>query len=586
MKNSNFLFLLLLCFCLLFFTSPLLKAQAPNCLWAKSIGGVSYDRGGAMIKDSAGNIYTTGYFTGTVDFDPGPDTFNLTSYMGYDIFILKLDASGSFLWAKALRSSYVINISSIVVDTSGNIYATGNFLDSIDFDPGLGVYNLVTYKYGGYATFYLKLDANGNFVWVNDIGGGIGGSITSNSLAIDKKGNIYSAGYFFSSGSCDFDPGSGVFNLISDQTNSQPNIFILKLDNLGNFLWANAIGNSAESMGNSLILDSSNNIYITGFFAGTVDFDPGAGTYNLTGNGYQDIYISKYNSSGNFIWAKKMVGTGNYTQPSSIALDIYNNVYTTGAFGGTTDFDPGSGVFNLTSVDWSDIFISKLDSLGNFVWAKAIGSSSQDGGSSITTDKFGNVYTIGAFGGTVDFDPSSSISNLTATGSFDAFVSKLDSSGNFVWVKSILGSNWTNGSSIFLDKSNDIYISGNFQGSADFGSVNLICNDSSTNGGDIFIAKLANPTITTGIENKENGISVFVFPNPNNGKFQIKIIDSNFKANRNRLEIYNVQGEKIYQSILSTSNVEVNLNTHSSGIYFYKIQNEKEIIKTGKFIIE
>ena len=109
----------------------------------------------------------------------------------------------------------------------------------------------------------------------------------------------------------------------------------------------------------------------------------------------------------------------------SIALDGSGNVFTTGYFDNIVDFDPGAGTFNLTSVGSTDIFISKLDAAGNFVWAKQMGGTMDDRGQSIALDASGNVYTTGYFNGTADFDPGAGTFNLTSAGSYDIFVHKM-----------------------------------------------------------------------------------------------------------------------------------------------------------------
>src|SRR5262249_36288313 len=160
----------------------------------------------------------------------------------------------------------------------------------------------------------------------------------------------------------------------------------------------------------SIAVDASGNVYTTGYFTGTADFDPDAGVFNLTAAGSFDIFVSKLSASGNFVWAKVM-GGGSDDLGQSISVDASGNVCTTGYFTGTADFDPGAGVFNLTAAGYYDIFVSKLDASGNFAWAKAIGGTGGDEGYSIAIDSSGNVYTTGAFGGTVDFDPNAGVFN-------------------------------------------------------------------------------------------------------------------------------------------------------------------------------
>ncbi|MCH2046242.1 MAG: SBBP repeat-containing protein, partial [Saprospiraceae bacterium] len=170
--------------------------------------------------------------------------------------------------------------------------------------------------------------------------------------------------------------------------------------------------------------------YTTGAFAETmasdpIDFDPGAGTTNLSPVGSSDIFIQKLDASGNFLWAKSFGGSSS-DQGNSIAVDAAGNVYTTGSFEDTVDFDPGAGTTNLSAIGGSDIFIQKLDASGNFLWAKSFGGSSSDWGSSIAVDASENVYTTGSFQDTVDFDPGAGTINLISQGSLDIFVHKIN----------------------------------------------------------------------------------------------------------------------------------------------------------------
>ncbi|MBK7669539.1 MAG: hypothetical protein IPJ32_20690 [Sphingobacteriaceae bacterium] len=139
------------------------------------------------------------------------------------------------------------------------------------------------------------------------------------------------------------------------------------------FTWAKRMGAVTTEKGEDIAVDATGNVYTTGYFQGTVDFDPGPGTANLINASGDDIYITKFNSAGNFVWAKQFTSNGLYCGGKAIAVDGLGNVYTTGFFMGTTDFDPGTGVSNLASTGQTDIFISKLDASGNFVWAKKIG---------------------------------------------------------------------------------------------------------------------------------------------------------------------------------------------------------------------
>ncbi len=472
--------------CLL--ATAVLNAQTYE--WAKSIGGMFEDEGNSISIDASGNVYTTGYFQGTVDFDPGEGTFNLTSAGDKDIFVQKMDNSGNFVWAKNFGGPSADEGNSISIDASGNIYTTGYFHGTVDFDPGAGMFTLTSA--GINDIFVQKMDNSGNFIWAKSIGG------TSydyaNSLSIDASGNVYTIGYF--QGTVDFDPGEGTFNLTSPGGNIS---FVLKLDASGNFLWAKAFEGTGNANDHLITTDDSGNVYATGYFQGTADFDPGIDTYNLTSLGDYDVYVLKLDESGNFLWAKSFGGV-NQEYATSINIDPSGNIYTTGSFVGTADFDPGDGTYNLTSVSSYDIFVQKMDASGNFLWAKSFGGTNADYGISVNTDATGNVYTSGVFMETADFDPGEGTVNFTSAGYFDIFVHKMDASGNLLWVKTFGGTIFDVSSSVNIDASGNVYTTGYFQETVDFDPGEGTDNLTSAGFNDIFVQKISQCLQTTGTD--------------------------------------------------------------------------------------
>ena len=387
---------------------------AGNLIWAKNMGGANSDQGNSIAVDALGNVYTTGYFLWSGDFDPGAGTTTLTNSSGNDVFVSKLDASGNFVWARNLGGWSGPNIGySIKVDASGNVYTTGYFGGTADFDPGAGTTNLTSA--GGTSIFIWKLNSSGSLVWARSVGNMEYNQ--GNSIALDGTSNIYVTGYF--AGTVDFDPGAGTTNLTAAGYND---IFILKLNSSGNFVWARSLGSTNNDIGHSIAVDVSGNSYTTGYFRGTVDFDLGVGTTNLTSAGSSnDIFILKLDASGNLVWVKSM-GTTTSEIGYSIAVDAASNVYTTGYFSGTVDFDPGAGTANLTSAGGTDIFMSRLDASGNYVWANSIGSTLSDQGRSISVNSSGRIYMTGYFSGTADFDPRAETTNLSNGGGNDIFI--------------------------------------------------------------------------------------------------------------------------------------------------------------------
>jgi len=456
-----------------------------NYVYAKRLGGTAEDVGFGIAVDGSGNVYVTGYFIGTGDFDPGAGTANLISSGIQDIFFAKYDASGNYVYAKALGGTSSDFGYGIAVDGSGNVCVTGVFQGTVDFDPGAGTVSLTSA--GSYDVLFAKYDADGNYVYAKALGGT--GSDFGNGIAVDGSGNVYVTGYF--SGTADFDPGAGTANIISAGTQD---IFFAKYDASGNYVYAKALGGTGGDYSNDIALDGSGNVYVTGYFNGTGDFDPGAGTANLTSAGNNDLFFAKYDASGNYVYAKAVGGTG-YDIGYRIVVDGGGNVYVTGYFDGTVDFDPGAGTATWTSAGASsDIFFAKYDASGNYVYARGLGGTSTDIGNGIAVDGSGNVYVVGEFQGTVDFDPGPGTANLVAgISTINAFAASYNTSGNYRYAG--LQGNYSSvtlsdiGRSVAVDGSGNVYVVGEFQGTVDFdpgpGTTNLI----SAGNQDIFFAK-------------------------------------------------------------------------------------------------
>lgn len=544
------------------------NAQAPHCIWAKSIGGLGYDaiNSIAIDPDGSGDMYATGYFSGTVDFNPGEDVFNLT-VNGSASFISKLDGSGNFVWAKMQGGS--ANAITIDPGEGGGIYITGKFGGTVDFDPGPGVFNL-TSAMSASSSFISKLDRAGNFIWAKAIGGSEGDNGSEGaSIAVDPgSGDVYITGEF--GGTVDFDPGASVFNLTSV---GSADSYIAKLDSSGNFLWAKAMGGSNSYTSYAIAIDPSGNrgVYTTGDFNETVDFDPGEDTFNLTSAGYHDIFISKLDSSGNFLWARTMGGTdGDYSYSIAVDVEGSGGVYTTGKFWKKADFDPGEDTFNLTAYGPA-IFISKLDSNGNFAWAKVQGGANGAAiGLAIRIDPAGSgdVYTSGAFGGApVDFDPGEDLFNLTAVGDFDVFISKLNRFGDFQWAKSMGGSLSDYGLSIALDGIGNLNVAGYFE-SPDFlaDTIHLSGHGSQEDSPDIFIAQLNMTTATVHVDSKAQQISIY--PNPASNELIIEVEEGDNVTMD--ISLFTILGQLVYSANDQNMGQKRTIDIHTlpAGIYF------------------
>ena len=504
----------------------------------------------------------------------------------FTILVFFLPVSLFAQWAIKMGGTNTDQGKSMVVDESGNTYITGNFQGTADFDPGNGIYNLISN--GAIDIFLAKYAPDGSFIWAKNIGGiNIDGA---NSIAIDGSGNLIVTGYFRST--VDFDPDNETYNLSSI---GQDDVFFAKyapdgsfiwaksfggtsydyggsivVDGIGNlyiigyfedtadfdpgigthilinnsggrdvyfakyapdgsFIWAYSFGDTPWDFGRSIAVDESGNVYIAGEFEGTADFDPGVGIYNLTSNGLSDIFFAKYSSDGSFLWAANFGGTS-YDYGGSLVIDGSGDSYITGAFQGTADFDPSGGTHNLISAGNLDIFFAKYSSDGSLIWANRVGGTDSDFGSSLVVDGNGNSYITGAFRDTVDFDHGAGSSNLTSNGNYDIFFAKYAPNGNFIWANGMGGTSIDQGNSIAIDESGNIHIVGNFKYTVDFdpgiGTINLTAGGS-TGSDDIFIAKYLPDGLLTDVDEIENNIPIAFelnqnYPNPFNPSTKIR----------------------------------------------------------------
>lgn len=552
--------LLLIPICVLF-----LNVKAQNFEWAKNMGGSNTDAGYSITTDATGNSYITGSFQGTADFDPSSSTVNLVSNGANDIFIAKYDINGNYLWAHNIGSTGSDFGYSITTDMFENIYVTGSFQGTADFDPSvISTSNLISNGNGD--VFFTKFDVNGNFVWAKKIGGAAddyGEGIISNS-----SGTIVLTGVF--QGTADFDPDTSSYNLTS---NGGSDIFLASYDSDGQLKWAKNVGGVSSDNASSVTNDATGNIFITGYFNGNADFDPGASSATLASHGSQDVFIAKYSNGGSYLWAIDL-GGNNSDIGNSISSDISGNVIITGSFNGTVDFNPGAGTSNLISNGNQDIFIGKYDTNGNYIWALNIGSNGLDKGNAIATDIYENIYLTGSFKFTVDFDFGSTVSNLSAIGNSDSFLAKYDASGNFKWVNQLGGASADEGLAVSVNLNGKVYTTGSFSGIANFYSnLTPAANLTSNGNTDIYIASYLQ-SVATATQPTDNSTPFHftLYPNPTTD-----VLTLYFGKTYDHLKICitNTLGQIIIEKEYSnTDKINMVLHELPNGTYFVRVTSE------------
>jgi hypothetical protein len=429
-------------------------------------------------------------------------------------------------WARTWGAGIEDEGKTVAIDSFNNVYVGGFFVDSVDFDPGEGedIHNSVD---GSYDAFLSKFDSVGNFVWVRTWGAANNESVKS--ISVDGSGNIFVAGFF--GDTVDFDPGGGV-----DEHTSGGNldVFLSKFDPDGDFAWARTWtwGGAYYSWGPSVAVDSSGDAYVTGYFQGTVDFDPGVGVDNHTSNGNWDASLSKIYASGNFGWARTWGGTSD-DEGLSVAVDPSSgNVYVTGYFYESIDLDPGTGTFPVTSNGSADGFLSKFYPLGSFITADTWGGVQKDVGRGVTVDNWGNTYVIAdydadtamlvkrdsscvvkwGFANEADLSINNGVAvdssgNTYITGDFqgdwlgpdgilhsssgqsDAFLLRRDSAGNESWLRTWGADNNDIGRGVAVTSEGYSYVTGFYYNQVDFNPGSGTDNHTSNGESDVFLSK-------------------------------------------------------------------------------------------------
>lgn len=472
------------------FFGNLVLSQGPDYQWHTTAGSAQEDRGVEIASDHQGYSYITGVYRDSADFDPGAGNHWLHSAGETDIFVQKLDSTGALEWAISIGGPGEESAVSISVDLSGDVCIMGTFEDSVDFDPG--PLDDIRHAFNNLDMYIVKLHgADGSLDWARLTGGNDNDFATD--LTTDQYGNIYATGYF--AATVDMDPGPGVMDIT---TVGSFDAFIQKFDETGNLIWARTFGGPSWNLPETIVVDDNLNVYTAGRFFETapdsMDVDPGTGVFNLVSTGDFDFYTQKLDSNGSFVWGHSFGGT-DVDFLYDMAVDDFGNVYTTGYFKGTANFNHNGTPANLSSAGGNDVFIRKVDTDGNFIWAKRIGGSGNETGKGIAVDEDQNVYLTGFFISTTDFDPGPGVYNITPVHDCDLFIEKLDNNGDFVWVAHIGGQGHDVSNGIAINDRNEIFTTGLFAGNnVDFDigpGINTSSSvDGNTNGGDVFVLKL------------------------------------------------------------------------------------------------
>ncbi|MFM2386959.1 MAG: hypothetical protein RL660_1716 [Bacteroidota bacterium] len=538
----------------------LITKQKDTILWHHIIGGTDDETGNDIATDLQGNLYCVGTYKGSVDFDPSSNVSVLTATGGTDIFILKLDTLGNFIWAKTIGGIGDDVANKIRVNNNGEIIIAGSFENTADFDPGAGVINKATN--GAKDLFILSISNSGTYNWLNVIGGS--GNDEAQALFL-KNNAIYCGGYYEQT--VDFDYGPG---LIGGNAVGGADAFVVKLDSTGDFISHFTIEGTNNENVSGITIDSLNNTIVVGTFEGTIDVDPSLlTTTNLTSNGNKDAFVAKYASTGTLTFGFRIGNTLN-TEAKDVITMPGNKIVVGGHYELGTDFNPGSANNVLT---YSGGFVAYYSASGTYDWAGRLtpflsdGNAVYDGsinalcrsganayaagaaaadrtngsflgyrtgkvnylGNNLPvngfvaaevapienvkfmgTDSLGNAYSSGTFSYSTDLDPSANVDVKGDAATANSFIQKLDANGNYVYS---LHFEHLKIDDMHVDASGNQFIVGRYTGTVDVDpSTNLstlTALPGRTNG---FLAKYNNAGNLVFVKNFENyAVGIFQF---------------------------------------------------------------------------
>ncbi len=544
--------------------SMVMNGQAPGWEWARSAGGANHgDVGKNIAVDANGNSYITGNFEspfltfGNITL-VNADT---TGFFQPDFFIAKYDSSGNVIWAKSAGGIKYDVGTGIAVDINGNSYAVGFFAGNA---ITLGSTTLTNVHPDGFYQdiFIVKYDPSGNMIWAKQIGGF--SQDFSSGITADVNGNSYITGYTY--GDTLIAGNDTLLNI-----GGSPAVFIIKLDALGNVVWARGAQGTVANTGTSVKSYVNGDVlFIGNFSSDSISFDSITLLNQNTGN--SNIFIVKYDSSGNVIFSKTAGGNGS-PSCTGIAIDTSGNLFITGNFNSDSlSFD----TITLTN-PYGGFFIVKYNTLGSAIWALVEGNGNGVTFSKgIGVDASENSYITGSFYSDTLYIGSIALIN---NGYPDILIAKFDDLENLLWAKNEGNIKIEEANSIALDINQNAYITGTFYGpTLNFGSI-ILSNpwNGSFATAEIFVAKFGS-SIPTNINSDNNFANqVNIFPNPGKGEFNITS-----QTKIDEIKISNLLGQVIYHTQPNQKNVALQMDR--AGVYFVSLTSNNQTV-TQKLIV-
>ncbi len=456
--------------------------------WVETIGSNEFDSGLGVTIDGDDNVITVGAFNSAADFDTGTGTLTLSPVGASDAYVHKMDQYGNTLWALGFGGNLDDEARAVDVDGEGNIYVSGNFMDSMMVDTALLV------SAGQTDIFLVKFGANGDFLWAKTYGAE--GSDNAQVMDVHPDYGVHLGGDYRTS--FDFDPGP---DTVMVPNVNGPDAFVLKVDFDGTFDWVRTFGGVSGDFTEGVGVMSDGSVVTVGNFRDTIDFNPGPGVslQEALGN---DVFIVKVSAEGDFTWSRK-IGLNSEDLARDMSIDPFDNILITGEFKSTFDLDPSPANNIMQTNGIGDVFYCKYDPDGNLMWGDHMGGTSNDGGYGITAGADGSVHVTGFIFGTLDIIPGPDSLIITTPGSSrDAFVLSLNPDGTHSQTHHLTGTSDEYGFDVHLDSQGDLVAVGRFHGLTDFDPSTQVMNVNNNGAApDAFMLKLSDcPTVYSSVQ--------------------------------------------------------------------------------------
>jgi hypothetical protein len=557
MKTKNTVVIIfILCF--------IYKGAFSQCNSWINAGGTSIGYGAwSIATDNSNNVYSTGDFYGSISF--GSNTIT-NPKGGYSYYVNKYNTSGVYQWAIHIDlPDSGLQFPPVICSSKSALYVAGFYNDTL-------IFNSSKLTSQGYNCFLMKLDLNGNLIWLHNYPGGINSVYSDQALGItvSKANQVCITGRFVDTISFDS------HQVISPGNFTGAEAFLVQTDTNGNAIWAEASTSTSSFPSNrgwGMATDNNDNIIITGVVLKDITF--GSHTFTTGDTTGYCPYLAKFDSAGNCLWIHGGTGPHTFSPSYSAVPDSAGNIY----FGGVLDTTMIFGPYTLYKAN-GDMFYCKYSPAGRLMWAKQAGASlNNDNLSSLKMAVNGDVWLTGWIGENMSF--GSYNITLKSPNILATFMAEIDTSGTFV---NAIGSTGTSTSySSAIDNDGNLYIGGSSDDDTVGFQGDTIINVNNEFGD--FVLKYC--TTPSGINSiTESKTKITVYPNPSNGVFTVEIISEQMSAMN--IEVFNSIGESIYSQLnIASKAFNINLSTQPDGIYFYRVLSKTgNLLGDGKIIIE